>query len=57
MHTTVNIPEGYSVFQTLDGKWKWESILAPECHSSGGFAAYNDAVTHCRMSNDMGYDD
>lgn len=57
MGTTVKIPDGYAVFQATDGTWKWENILAPECHSAEGFSAYNDAVTHCRMSNDMGYED
>jgi hypothetical protein len=57
MKTKVEIPQGYSVERTYDGKFKWESILAPECHACGGFSTYEDAVTHCRMSNNMDEDD
>jgi type IV secretory pathway ATPase VirB11/archaellum biosynthesis ATPase len=56
MRSTVDIPQGYSVFKTLGGKWRWESILAPESHSSGGFASYKDAAEHCHMSNNLEYD-
>jgi hypothetical protein len=57
MQKTPEIPQGYTVESTFGGKWKWESILAPECHSCSGFSTYEEAVTHCRMSNNMDEDD
>jgi hypothetical protein len=56
MQSKVEIPKGYSVERTHNGKFKWESILAPECHACGGFDTYEEAVTHCRMSNNMDED-
>lgn len=51
------LPEGYAVIQATDGSWRWESILAPESHSTGGFTTEAEAFTHCRASNDIGTDD
>ena len=55
--TEQQLPEGYAVIQAADGSWRWESILAPECHSACGFTTEAEAFTHCRVSNDMGTDD
>lgn len=53
MGNTPQLPEGYSVSQEYGGKWRWESILAPECHAAGGFASEAEAVVNCRLSNGL----
>lgn len=51
MNTIKNVP-GYVVYQTLNGFWKWESILSPESHSCGGFSSYEDALYSCHVANE-----
>ena len=44
----VQEPDGYHVFCGSDGKYGWESILAPSEHRCSGFQTYEEALTHCR---------
>lgn len=53
MLSTALIPQGYSVTPCYGGTWKWESVLAPECHSGSGYATYEEAVAACRKSNGL----
>lgn len=49
--TEKDLPEGYGVKQMYGGKWLWESILAPECHSAYGFDSKEEAIKDCLRSN------
>lgn len=45
-----DIPPGYSVSSDFKGEYRWESILAPECHHKSGFKTFEDAVADCRAA-------
>ncbi|WYW00901.1 hypothetical protein Illi2_00219 [Pseudomonas phage vB_PpuM-Illi-2] len=44
---TPAVPLGYTITQTRDGVWGWESATSPESHRKSGFDMYLVALMDC----------